>query len=90
MELRLLKCLLVPVTITTAFSTTLADPVKVETQIIPELKAYRINPHPPTIDGMLDDSVWCSPNLQKGRLTIQRDPLEGMPVSESTLGGGGL
>jgi|GEM_PF-4696171 len=85
MELRLLKCLLAALTITAAFSATIANPVKVETQIIPELKAYRINPHPPTIDGMLDDSIWCSHNLQKGRLTIQRDPLEGMPATESTL-----
>jgi len=85
MKLRLLKCLLVALTISAAFSATLADPVKVETQIIPEMKAYRINPHSPAIDGMLDDSVWCSPGLQKGRMTIQRDPVEGMPTTESTF-----
>jgi hypothetical protein len=85
MKLRLLVCLATALIVVTAYSTILADPVKIETQIIPELKAYRINPHPPTIDGILDDSVWNSPGLQKGRMTIQRDPTEGMPVSESTL-----
>jgi hypothetical protein len=85
MELRLSVCLLSIMTIVAAFSATFADTTRVETQIIPELKAYRINPHPPAIDGMLDDSIWCSPSIQKGRMTIQRSPMEGMPVSESTL-----
>jgi hypothetical protein len=62
-----------------------ANGEKVETQIIPELKAYRINPHPPVIDGRLDDSVWHGPDIEKARLALQRDPVEGTPVSESTL-----
>lgn len=61
------------------------DGTKVETSIIPELRAYRINPQPPNIDGRLDDPVWSSPNIEKGRLSIQRAPDEGMPASESTL-----
>jgi hypothetical protein len=85
MKLRLSVCLLLAINIAAAFSTASADTTRVETQIIPELKAYRINPHPPTIDGMLDDSIWCSPNIQKGSFTLQRDPLEGRPASESTL-----
>jgi hypothetical protein len=85
MRLRLSVCLLLAVMIVTASSATSAYTTRVETQIIPELKAYRINPHPPTIDGMLDDSVWSSPNIQRGRMTIQRNPTEGTPVSESTL-----
>lgn len=67
-----------------ALSVALADSTKVETQIIPELKAYRINPHPPTIDGKLDDSIWQNPKIERGRLTIQRSPKEGMPATEST------
>jgi hypothetical protein len=63
----------------------LAEGTKVETQIIPELKAYRVNPHSPTIDGVLDDSVWCSSKIDKGKMTIQRQPNEGTPASESTL-----
>ncbi|TFH66022.1 MAG: hypothetical protein E4G91_00265, partial [Candidatus Zixiibacteriota bacterium] len=85
MKLRLSVCLLLTITIVAAFSTTSADTTRVETQIIPELRAYRINPHAPAIDGMLDDSIWCSPNMQKGRMIIQRGPVEGTPVSESTL-----
>jgi hypothetical protein len=85
MRLRLSVCLLLTVNIVAASSTASADTTRVETQMIPELKAYRINPHPPAIDGMLDDSIWCSPSIQKGRMTIQRSPVEGTPVSESTL-----
>ncbi len=61
------------------------DTTKVETSIIPELRAYRVNPHSPKIDGRLDDSVWSSPNIEKGRMSIRRAPDEGMPASESTL-----
>ena len=65
--------------------TSFAGTTKVEIQIIPELKAYRINPHPPAIDGKLDDSLWSNSIIEKGRLEVQRDPDEGMPATESTL-----
>ncbi len=84
MKLRLSVCLLLGVILVTSCSI-LADTTRVETQIIPELKAHRVNPHVPTIDGILDDSVWCNPDLQRGRMLLQRDPSEGMPASESTL-----
>ena len=81
-----LRLILTPLLILLPFtSLTLADNGKIEAQIIPELKAYRINPHPPTVDGMLDDSAWCNPKIEKGRFTIQRNPDEGLPVTESTL-----
>ncbi|SYZ72039.1 conserved exported hypothetical protein [Candidatus Zixiibacteriota bacterium] len=61
-----------------------ADSTKVETQIIPELTAYRINPHPPVIDGYLNDSIWISPHIEQAHFRLQRDPTEGLPVTEST------
>ncbi|MEE9442828.1 MAG: DUF5916 domain-containing protein [candidate division Zixibacteria bacterium] len=56
-----------------------------EERIVPELKAYRINPHPPKIDGLLDDAVWQSRGVEFARDFIQRIPDEGELASESTL-----
>jgi len=50
-----------------------------------ELKAYRINPTPPVIDGNLDDPVWKSDTLDLARDFIQREPDEGKPATESTV-----
>jgi len=61
------------------------DTAKIDTSIIPELRAHRINPAPPRIDGRLDDAIWSNPAVEKGKMFIQRAPLEGTPVSESTL-----
>jgi len=52
---------------------------------IPELKAYRINPTPPVIDGNLDDPVWKNEDLDFARDFIQREPDEGKPATESTV-----
>src|SRR3972149_5574431 len=51
---------------------------------VPELRAIRANPHPPTIDGDLDDPVWKSPELDRASEFIQREPDEGKPATEST------
>lgn len=54
-------------------------------RVVPELKAYRINPHPPTIDGNLDDAIWKSDKVEFASVFTQREPDEGSPASESTL-----
>ena len=66
---------------TTAFagdSTTVASPVR-------SITATHINPHPPTIDGNLDDSIWTVHEFDYARGFIQRDPDEGQAATESTL-----
>lgn len=66
---------------TTAFaedSTTVAHPT-------PSITATRINPHPPVIDGSLNDEVWTSHSFEYARDFIQRDPDEGQAATESTL-----
>jgi hypothetical protein len=54
-------------------------------RVVPEIRAYRVNPHAPVIDGNLDDPVWTSPNIQKIGGFTQTDPDEGKPPTESTL-----
>ena len=60
------------------------DTLSVE-RVIPELRAIRVNPSPPVIDGNLDDAVWHNDQLQFARDFIQREPDEGKPATESTL-----
>ncbi|UCE67526.1 MAG: carbohydrate binding family 9 domain-containing protein, partial [Candidatus Zixiibacteriota bacterium] len=52
---------------------------------VPELKATRINPYPPEIDGELDDDTWKRDDIDFARDFIQREPDEGLPATESTL-----
>ena len=59
-----------------------ADP---ETRVVPELRAERVNPHAPVIDGNLDDAVWTKEGLDRARGFVQRNPDEGEPATESTL-----
>lgn len=54
-------------------------------RIVPEIRALRINPETPAIDGRLDDEVWQDPNLFYARGFTQRDPDEGTAATESTL-----
>jgi hypothetical protein len=54
-------------------------------RVVPELRAHRINPHAPNIDGFLNDSVWLGKDIQCAREFTQRDPDEGEPATESTL-----
>ena len=60
-----------------------ADSIKVE-RIVPEIRALRINPHPPIIDGDLTDPVWTDPNLPLARGFTQREPDDGKAATEST------
>ncbi|MEZ5359328.1 MAG: DUF5916 domain-containing protein [Candidatus Zixiibacteriota bacterium] len=53
-------------------------------RVIPEVKALRVNPHAPKIDGLLDDPIWNKPELDIIRDFTQRVPDEGKAPSEST------
>jgi hypothetical protein len=61
------------------------DSTKAPERVVPEIRAYRVNPHTPVIDGNLDDPVWASSTLQKVGAFTQTDPDEGKPPTESTL-----
>ncbi|MFH1699122.1 MAG: DUF5916 domain-containing protein [Candidatus Zixiibacteriota bacterium] len=61
-----------------------ADETEKKERTIPELKAYRINPHPPKIDGFLDDEVWKSKGVEFAREFKQRVPEDGAAATEST------
>lgn len=52
---------------------------------VPELRATRVNPHPPEIDGYLNEPLWQSHKILFARDFTQREPDEGRPASESTL-----
>lgn len=54
-------------------------------QPVPEITAHRVNPHPPSIDGVLDDPIWNKPDLEYARNFRQREPDDGSAPSESTL-----
>ncbi len=54
-------------------------------RIVPEVKAYRVNPHAPVIDGNLEDPVWSSSEVDLISHFTQTDPDEGANVTESTL-----
>lgn len=64
-------------------NTVLAETVEGE-RVIPEVKATRINPHAPKIDGVMDDAIWHKPELEIIKDFTQRIPDEGQPASEST------
>jgi hypothetical protein len=55
-----------------------------EARTVPEIRAYRVNPHAPVIDGNLDDPVWSNPSLHKLAGFTQTDPDEGEAVTERT------
>ena len=54
-------------------------------RVVPEVKAYRVNPNPPVIDGNLDDPVWSSNEVDFITDFTQTDPDEGENPSESTM-----
>jgi uncharacterized protein DUF5916 len=66
-------------------ASTTAQDTSSETRVVPEVRAMRINPHAPLIDGNLDDAIWQKDNLERARSFVQRDPDEGEPATESTL-----
>ncbi len=61
------------------------DQQPAEEENVPEIRATRINPHAPQIDGDLTDEIWKSAKVQLARGFRQMDPDEGAPASESTL-----
>jgi hypothetical protein len=54
-------------------------------RVVPEIRATRINPRPPVIDGFLDDEIWKSSQVQFARNFTQREPDEGKAATESTI-----
>ncbi len=54
-------------------------------RIVPEVKAYRVNPHAPVIDGNLEDPVWKSSGVDLITHFTQTDPDEGANPTESTM-----
>lgn len=65
--------------------TVLAQDSTTVERIVPEIKALRINPEVPVIDGELDDEVWQDTKLFFARDFTQNDPDEGKAATESTL-----
>ncbi len=64
--------------------TVLAEDKPKEERLVPEIRAYRINPHAPTIDGNLDDAIWKSSKIEIVHEFTQHDPNEGEPPTELT------
>lgn len=63
----------------------LADEKEKAARVIPEVRAYRVNPHAPVIDGNLDDAVWSSSGVQFITDFRQVEPDEGSLPTESTV-----
>lgn len=51
---------------------------------VKELRATKVNPHEPSIDGHLDDPVWNNDTVFRGRDFRQQYPDEGAAATEST------
>lgn len=62
-----------------------ADDSMITEKIIPEITATRINPHPPVIDGDLNDPLWQSHDFDMAANFLQMEPDEGKAATESTL-----
>ncbi len=65
--------------------TSFAQETDANGRVVPEVRAMRINPHAPVVDGDLDDVAWNDTTLEKVGSFVQREPDEGEPASESTL-----
>lgn len=52
---------------------------------VPVMRTLRVNPHPPTLDGKLDDPVWQQADIQRASGFLQVEPDEGAQPTESTL-----
>ncbi len=66
-------------------SALMAQESEPEARVVPEIRATRVNPHAPTIDGNLNDEIWNGAKLDFARNFRQRDPDEGQAATESTL-----
>ena len=64
---------------------TLAQDSSSAKRVVPEIRAFRVNPTAPVIDGGLDDPVWSDPGIQFARDFTQREPDDGKAATESTL-----
>ncbi|UCH85602.1 MAG: carbohydrate binding family 9 domain-containing protein, partial [Candidatus Latescibacterota bacterium] len=49
---------------------------------VKQMRALKINPHPPKIDGRLDDAIWTKAEFFSG--FTQKDPKEGEPAANQT------
>ncbi|MCP4547808.1 MAG: hypothetical protein GY835_15205 [bacterium] len=78
-----LVCLLTAVCLA-AGSSSSAEEIEATERIVPEVKAYRINPHPPILDGLLDDPIWKSSGLDLMNTFTQNEPDEGDAPTEQT------
>ncbi len=67
-----------------AASALTAQETEPEARVVPEIKATRVNPHAPTIDGNLNDGIWNGKKLDFATDFTQRDPDEGEAATEST------
>jgi len=81
----LLRSLVAAIFILCSFSLVFAQETEKEERVVPELKALRINPHPPSIDGKLDDEIWQNAKLEFAGEFTQAEPDEGHPATESTM-----
>lgn len=61
------------------------DTTRTAERVVPEIRAYRVNPQAPIIDGNLDDPAWTGSSIQRVSGFTQTDPDEGMLPTESTL-----
>jgi len=64
---------------------TTAQETRADGSPVPELKAKRVNPQPPKIDGVLDDKIWRSAGMHVARGFTQREPDDGKAAAESTV-----
>jgi len=75
----------VPLMLILAWALTLQGEGTIENgRVVPQIKALRVNPHSPVIDGNLDDPIWQNPKLMKVSDFRQREPDDSMPSTEST------
>jgi hypothetical protein len=66
-------------------STIIAQDEPTQERQVPEMRATKINPHAPTIDGRLDDVIWDKALKSAVRDFTQRDPDDGAAPTESTV-----
>ena len=81
----LVECCLAALIVSSTSSVAAASPEDDKVSNPPELAAYRINPHPPTIDGDLSDSIWQSDHIEYSTYFTQQEPDEGLAPTESTM-----
>lgn len=66
--------LLIKVLVLSLALTSVAEESDIANETVPSLEAYRINPHPPVIDGFLDDPIWKSSKIHFAKKFTQLEP----------------